>query len=110
MKSEKSAQYLAPSIAGRIVQFQNDGDLPPYVVIENYGIGASAAIIFQESDNGTNWSDIPATTATILPGTSVGVTVVSTKAKLALKAGGNVPLEVSVVKQVNGSPPDFGSA
>jgi hypothetical protein len=110
VKSEKSAQYLAPAIQGRIVTFRNDGDLPPHVVIENYGTGASASIIFQESDNGTNWTNIPSTTNQILPGASVGLDVVSTSGMLALMAGGNVPLEVTVIKQVNGSPPYLGSA
>ena len=110
MRSSKQATYLAPAIAQRIVEFQNDGDLPPHVLIENTGSAASAGIRFQESDNGSNWSDISNTTATVLPGGSNQKLVVSTKARLALYAQGNVPLSVTVTKQVNGSPTNLGVA
>lgn len=110
MQSIKEATYLAPAIAARVVQFNNDGDLQPYVVVENTGSSASAAIRFQESDNGSTWSDISNTAATVLPGESNAQIIVSTKAKLALFAAGNVPISVMVVKQVNGAPSDLGTA
>lgn len=110
MHSIKNATYLAPSIAARIVEFRNDGDTPPSVLIENTGSSASAGIRFQESDNGTNWTDISNTSATILPGGSNQQYIVSQRSRLALYAQGNVPLSVTVTKQVDGSPEDLGTA
>jgi len=110
VKSSKSATYIAPAIASRIVEFQNDGDLPPHVLLENTGLTASAAIRYQESDNGSNWTDIANTAGTVLPGESNQQLIVSTKARLALYAQGNTPLNVTVSKQVNGSPTNLGVA
>jgi len=108
--SFKSADYTAPAIAARVVEWQNNGDLPSYIVVENLDSSASASIVYQESDDGANWSDIATTTATINPGYSDGQIVTSTRRKLALFAGGNVQLKVSVVRQVNGAAPDLGLA
>jgi|CXWL01.1.fsa_nt_gi hypothetical protein len=110
MQSTKSAYYTAPAIAARIVEFKNNGSLPPYVVVENLGTTASASVIYQESDDGSTWTDIASTTTTVNPGTSNGQKITSTKAHLALKAGGNVPLLVSVHRTVNGSPASLGAA
>ena len=110
MHSIKNTTVQAPSIAARIIEFRNDGDLAPIVLIENTGQGLSAAIRFQESDNGSNWSDVANSADTVLPGSSTQQIVVSTKARLALYAQGNVPLSVTVIKQVNGSPTDLGVA
>ena len=110
MVSLKDANYTAPAIAARVVEFQNNGDLPPYIVVENLDGTASAAIVYQESDDGVNWADIPTTVATVNPGLSDGQIVTSTRRKLALHAGGNVLLKVSVLRVVNGAPPDLGLA
>jgi len=110
--STKVAVYDAPAIADRILQLNNTGT--PYVVVENQDPasgGASAAIRFQESDDGTNWTDIPDTSATVLPGgKSVATSVLSSRARIALHAGGNVKLLVSVIRTVDGSPIDLGAA
>lgn len=110
MRSTKQTNYIAPAIAARVVEFRNDGDLEPHVVVENTGSTASAAIRYQESDNGSNWTDIANTAATVLPGGSKQQLIVSTKARLALYAQGNTPITVTVSKQVNGSPDDLGVA
>lgn len=110
MLSLKSASYLAPAIAGRVVEMQNNGDLSPYIVVENLDGSASAAIVYQESDDGVNWTDIAGTTATVNPGVSNGQIVQSTRRLIALHAGGNVRLDVSVIRVVDGSPGDLGLA
>jgi hypothetical protein len=106
----KTADYDAPAIAGIVLDFTNNGNLAPYVVVENLGTTASAAIRFQESDDGQNWTDIPNTTATVNPGESNGQVVTSARARIALHAGGNVKLSVSVIRQVNGAPTNLGAA
>jgi hypothetical protein len=110
VQSSKTAYYVAPAISQIIFTFDNDGDLPPAVTIENVGQGSSCAVVFLESDNGSTWSPIVSTTDTILPGGSVMKVVTSTRRKLALQAGGGVPITVKLDKQVNGSPSDLGSA
>ena len=110
MHSTKSAVYTAPAVAARIVEFYNSADLPPYVTVENLETGSSVPIEFQESDDGTNWTDITNTTATINPGESVGVEVVSSRARIALHAGGNAQILVGVNRTINGAPTSLGSA
>lgn len=110
----KSGVYFAPAIAARIVEFLNNGNNPPVVVVENQAPavgGASAAIRFQESDNGVDWTDVPDTSATVLPGgDSVVTTVTSSRARIALHAGGNVSLLVVLMRTVKGSPDNLGAA
>ena len=106
--------YDAPAIAARVVQFYNNGVQAPTVIVENLSPsvgGASAAIRFQESDNGSDWTDIPDTSATVMPGgESVQTVVNSSRARIALHAGGNVSLLVSVIRTIKGSPIDLGAA
>lgn len=106
--------YSAPAIAARVLQFRNNGIQDPVVIVENLSPavgGASAAIRYQESDNGTDWTDIPDTSATIMPGgESVQTVVNSSRAWIALHAGGNVSLLVTVVRTIKGSPFDLGAA
>lgn len=106
--------YDAPAIAARVLQFTNNGQTSPVVLVENLSPivgGASAAIRFQESDNGVDWTDIPDTSATVMPGGDIVQTVVnSNRAKIALHAGGNVSLLVSVLRTIKGSPIDLGAA
>lgn len=110
----KEAVYDAPAIAARVVEFLNNGNLTPVVYAENQDPasgGASAAIRFQDSDNGVDWTDVPDTSATVLPGGDAVVTVInSTRARIALHAGGNVKLLVTVIRQVKGSPDNLGAA
>jgi len=108
--SKKTAVYTAPAIAGVVAQFANSGDLPPYCVVENLDGVASAAIKYQESDDGTTWTDIAGTTATVNPGASDGQRVVASRARIALHAGGNVQIVFSVTRQVDGAPLDLGVA
>jgi len=108
--STKSAVYQAPAIAQRVVEFANAGDLPSYCVVENLDPSASAPIRYQESDDGTTWTDIAGTTATVNPGESDGRQVVASRARIALHAGGNVKLKFSVTRQVDGSPVNLGTA
>lgn len=110
MLSTKSAVYLAPSSAKRVVQMFNSLDLPPYITIENLDGVASAPIKYQESDDGSTWADVAGTPANVNPGQSNGQIVVTSRRLLALFAGGNVNLLVSVTRQVNGSPLDLGTA
>ena len=105
--------YSAPAIAGRIVEFLNNGGSSPIVTVENLDPsvgGSSAEIRFQESDNGADWTDISDTVATVLPSRSVVTTVVSSRARLALYSGGNVKLLVTVIRTVDGSPANLGAA
>lgn len=104
----------APAIAGRVLEFFNNGNHEPVVIVENQDAavgGASAAIRFQESDNGVDWTDIPDTAATVMPGgDSVQTLVSSSRARIALNAGGNVPLNVHLIRTVKGSPTNLGTA
>ena len=111
----KPGVYDAPAVATRVVEFLNNGDTNPVVFVENLDpvTGASAAIRFQESDTGNadDWTDIPDTVATVLPGGCVVLTQLnSSRSRLALHAGGNVKLLVTVVRTVKGSPTNLGAA
>ena len=106
----ESGIYDAPAIAGRVVEFLNNGGSAPVVTVENNDTTSSAEIRFQESDDGNNWTDISDTVNTVLPGKSVVTTVVSSRARLALYAGGNVKLLVTVIRTVDGSPTNLGAA
>lgn len=110
MLSTKSAVYDAPAIAARVLEFQNNGNLPPYCVVENLDASSSAPIKYQESDDGTTWTDIASTTASINPGESDGQRVTSARSRIALHAGGNLKLLVSVSRQVDGAPTNLGTA
>lgn len=110
MHSTKTAVYTAPAVAARVVEFYNSADLPPYVVVENLDAGVSVPIKFQESDDGTNWTDIAGTTKTVGPSQSVSTEVVTSKARIALHAGGNASILVTVGRTVNGAPTNLGSA
>jgi len=110
MLALKTVIYTAPAIADRVVEFRNNGDLSPYCVVENLDAVASAAIRFQESDDGSTWTDIPNTTKTINPGASDGQIVTSSRARIALHAGGNVQVSFGLVRQVDGAPVDLGTA
>jgi len=109
----KQANYSAPAIAGRVVEFLNNGNAVISIVENNAPAtgGASAAIRYQESDNGVDWTDIPDTVATVLPGgDNVATLIQSSRARIALHAGGNVPLSVHVIRTVKGSPSNLGAA
>jgi len=105
----KSTTKDAPAIAGRIIEFRNDGNLPPIVVVENLDGSASAAIKFQESD-GSGWTDVPGTSRTINPNQSDAQIVSgATQRDIALHAGGNVKLLVHVIRQEDGELSDLGN-
>jgi len=113
---KQAGVYDAPAIADRVLEFVNNGDTSPVVICENLDPasgGASAAIRFQESDTGNanDWTDIPDTSATVLPGGDNVQTVInSNRARVALHAGGNVKLLVSVIRTLKGSPANLGAA
>lgn len=105
----KSGNADAPSIAGRVIEFRNEGNLPAYVVVENLDGSSSAAIKYQESD-GSGWTDIPGTNATINPGASDGqILSGATQRDIALFAGGNVKLLIHVIRQSDGELYDYGN-
>ena len=110
MLSIKHESFLAPAIQARVLELNANGDLPPYVVVENIGTSASVAIVWQESDDGSTWTDIGGTTKSINPSKSDGQVIVTTKRKIALSAGGGMRLLVAVARQVNGPVSDFGVA
>jgi hypothetical protein len=93
-----------------VFYMNNSLDLAPYVVVENLDDVASATIKYQESDDGSTWTDIAGTPATINPGKANGQIVVTSRRLISLFAGGNVDLLVTVARQVNGSPQDLGVA
>lgn len=110
----KTVSYDAPAVGARISEFLNNGSNPPIVIVENNSPlvgGATASIRFQESDNGSDWTDIADTVASIPPGGKNAVrTLVSNRARLAIFASGNVPLLVSVLRTIDGSPANLGAA
>ena len=110
MHSLKSAVYVAPVVAAIVTEFYNSSDVPPYVVVENLDGAVSVPIKFQESDDGTTWTDIAGTTATVNPGDSDAQSIVTSRARVALHAGGNASILVSVNRTINGSPNNLGSA
>lgn len=110
MQSIKSASFTAPSVSARVVQFDNNGNLAPYCVVENKDDANGIALNYQESDDGSTWAPIADTYATVNPGASNGQSVVSTKRFIALFAGGNAVFDFSVNRQLNGSPANLGAA
>ena len=107
----KSGVYDAPAIAAIVFEFLNNGNTTPVVIVENLDDAASAAIRFQESDNGVDFTDIADTAATVLPGGENVLTLTqSNRARIALHAGGNVKLLVTIVRTVKGSPTTVGAA
>ena len=105
----KSGTIDAPAVADRVVQFRNDGNLPPIVVVENLDAVASAAVKYQEFD-GTSWSDIAGTTVTVDPGESdAQILSGATGRSIALNAGGNVKLLFHVGRQADGELDDYGN-
>lgn len=110
MRSNKSASYTALSVAAIVVQFDNNGQLPAYCVVENKDALNGIAIKYQESDDGSTWVDIATSNANVNPGASNGQSVVSTRRFIALFAGGNAGFDFSVQRQLNGSPANLGAA
>lgn len=110
MRSTKNAMYLLPSLSGNVVEFLNDGNEAPVVTIEHIDTGASAAVSIMESNDGTTWTTVSGTTASISPGQSRTFVPTSAMRRLAVRGSGNVKVLVTVGKQVNGSPTDLGAA
>ena len=111
MLSTKAVVYDAPAIADRVAVFHNTLK-PPVVVVEHFDGSAlnSVQLKYQESDDGTNWTDIASTPVTINPGGSDLQVVSSSRSRLALHAGGGVKIKVTLIRQVDGAPFDFGVA
>jgi len=109
MNDVKTTTIDAPSVATQVITFRNDGNLPAIVLVENLDGSASAAIKYQERDSGA-WSDISGTNATINPGTSdVQILSGATLREIALHAGGNLKLLVTVLRQEDGEVADLGN-
>lgn len=102
MLKSQSMSRLAPGVGDRIIIMQNDSSIAPYAVVENKDTGLSAAIEYQESDDGTTWSTIVGTSQSISPGQSNGQIVTSSRRQIALFAQGNVLLDIHVVRNYNG--------
>lgn len=111
MLSIKTAVYEAPSVADIIMVFHNTLK-PPTVTVEHFDASSliSAPICYMESDDGSSWSIIGSTPTTINPGDSNTQTISSSRSRIALHAAGGVPLQVTLVRQVNGAPLDLGVA
>lgn len=109
MNDQKCTTIDAPSVATQVIKFRNDGNLPPVVIVENLDGSASAAIKYQERDSGA-WLDVAGTTATILPGESNAQMLSgATLREVALHAGGNLKLLVTVIRQEDGETADLGN-
>lgn len=109
MNDQKCTTIDAPSVATQVITFRNDGNLPPVVIVENLDGSASAAIKYQERDSGA-WLDVAGTTATILPGESNAQMLSgATLREVALHAGGNLKLLVTVIRQEDGETADLGN-
>jgi len=91
----------APAIGDRILLIKNDASIFPNITVHNRDGSASAAIEYQESDDGVTWSTVVGTPKSVPPGQSDGQIVQSNRRTLALFAQGNVWLDVSVVRQYN---------
>jgi len=109
MRDTKVTTIDAPALATQVIYFRNDGNLPAVVTVENLDDSASAAIKYQERDSGA-WADIAGATATVLPETSDVQTLSgATLRNIALHAGGNVKLLVTVSRQEDGEVADLGN-
>lgn len=102
MLDPRSQSMAAPGIGSIILQVRNNASLSPYFVVENKDSSLSAAIEYQESDDGNTWSTVVGTSKSIPPGQSDGQSVTSTKRLLALFAQGDVLLDVHVIRNYNG--------
>lgn len=109
MLSTKTELYQAPSLQQRQVFWDNNGTLT-VLVVENKGSANSIAIVVQESDDGSTYSDLSGTSKSIAPGKSETLVIISTKRKLALAAQGNESMLVSVQRTINGTVKDLGTA
>ena len=112
MRSQKSATYLAPAIGADVFSFQNNGTLDPVCTVEHVDPSAgSIALKYRESDDGSTWTDIAGTAATVNPsGTrSNQQVVVSTRRFIALFASGNAKFMFTLDQQVDGSPTQLGA-
>jgi len=109
VNDKKTTTIDAPSVATQVITFRNDGNLPPIVLVENLDDSASAAIKYQERDSGA-WLDVAGTTATVLPEASNAQMLSgATLREIALHAGGNLKLLVTVIRQEDGEVADLGS-
>jgi hypothetical protein len=109
MLDSKHGTIDAPAVADRVITFRNEGDLAPVVIVENLDGSASASVKMQESD-GSGWSDIAGTPATINPGQSYAwMLSTATLRDIAIHAGGNLKLLVHVIRQADGELSDWGN-
>lgn len=103
------AVFDAPAIAAIVTQFLNTSGNVPAVVVTNLGTSASCALKFQDSDDGSTWTDITGATATILPGASDGPRLISSvKRLIAIHAGGGMKIKVHVTRVGAVSPASLG--
>lgn len=109
MLSQKTAVYTTPAVADGVVQFANDGDHAPVVTLENLDGAQSVSIKYQESDDGTTWTDIAGTTVVVNPGTLDVQEIVSTRRLIRLHAGNNVQVLFQVQRAIAGAPTSLGS-
>jgi len=108
MLDSKSGTIDAPGVAARVIQFRNDGNLSPIVIVENLDGSSSADIKYQEFD-GSAWSDLVGTNVTVNPGTSnAQILSGATERTCALFAGGNVKLMFHLIRQADGELDDYG--
>ena len=107
MLKTEGQNLLAPGVGERILFFHNDSSIAPHVFVENKDDTNSAAISYEESDDGASWATIVGTSKSIPPGQSDGQIVVATKRRIALFAQGNVRLDVHVARLYNGDNSDL---
>jgi hypothetical protein len=110
VRSSKSAVYDAPPVSGRVVEFVNSPDGKPVCTVENLDTLTGLAISYVESDDGSTWAPIANTSASIDPKKSNTQEITSARARIALMAQGNVSFQLTVERQVNGSPTSLGTA
>jgi hypothetical protein len=110
VRSSKWAQYVAPPVSGRVIEFFNSSDGPPGCTVENLDKVSGMSIYYAESDDGTTWTPISGTAVSIDPGKSNIQDVVSARARVGLYAAGNVNFLFTVDRQINGSPTSLGTA
>ena len=89
------------AIGAEVLKFRNNSPNNPSVTIRNNDPTISLSIEWRDSDDGTTWTTISGTSATITPGNSDTQLVNSTKRLIALFAVCNVSLDYHVARQYN---------
>lgn len=101
MLKTETLTVLSTGLGGRVLIFNNDGVIPPHVIIQNLDDTSSAAIQYQESQDGSTFTNLTGTNVTINPRNSNGQIITSSQRYIAVHSVGAVNLEISVIRKRN---------